>query len=216
MPGQGTCSPLACLCCRDKSCPKNHIEHFTLEEVEPDGTTTHVKCAKVWFKHHKNARRDGMVCLLTTPELVPVLDMVEKAHAHLVEPEAGSRRCPALFLNSFMMPHQSDASFSQYCTKALSHPGQHVTANAMRHAFSTNWRDFFDHTKGIQVVTKELEEGAAHLMGNRPPSWDATYDNHHKTRAMAKAVKLYPQFSEWVREQAKLKRKVVPRNPLDS
>lgn len=204
------------MCCREKECPKNHIEHFTLEEEGPDGTTIQTKCAKVWFKHHKNSRRDGYVFLLTTPELVPVLDMVEKAHAHLVEPEEEEGRCPALFPNKFMMPHQSDASMSQACTKALSPPGQHVTANAMRHAFSTTWRDFFDHTKGIQVVTKELENGAAHLMGNRPPSWDATYDNNHKTRAMGKVVKLYPQFIEWVREQAKLKKKVVPRNPLDS
>lgn len=170
--------------------------------------------AKVWFKHHKNERRDGTVCLLTTPELVPLLDMLEKAHAFLVEPEPMSRKCAAIFTNSYMKPHQSDASFSMFCTKALSYGGQKVTANAMRHAFSTSWRDFFDHTKGIQLVTRELEDGAAHVMGNRPPSWDATYDNNKKTRAMAKAIKLYPNFIEWVKEQAKLKKQVVPRNPL--
>lgn len=196
-------------------CIKNHIEHFTLEEEGPDGTIIKTDMAKVWFKHHKNEGRDGTVCLLTTPGMVEVFGMLEKAHAHLVEPEPLSRKCPSLFTTTFMKPHQSDASFSQACTKALSHGGERVTSNAMRHAFSTNWRNFFEHTKGIQLVTQELEDGAAHLMGNRPPSWDAAYDNNRKTRAMAKAIKLYPHYLDWVKEQAKMKKQVVPRNPLD-
>lgn len=46
-----TCPPH--LVCSKKECPKNHIEHFTIEEEGEDGSTHTIKGATMHLPHHK-------------------------------------------------------------------------------------------------------------------------------------------------------------------
>lgn len=41
---------------RSKECPKNHIEHFTMEDMGEDGTTHTTKGATLHIHHHKVRR----------------------------------------------------------------------------------------------------------------------------------------------------------------
>lgn len=43
--------------CRDKECPKNHIEHFTMDEEGEDGAMHTIKGATMHIHHHKVGRR---------------------------------------------------------------------------------------------------------------------------------------------------------------
>lgn len=111
------------------------------------------------------------------------------------------------------MPYTEDTYFSNHCTKVLSIGGHHCTATDMRHAFSTAWRDFL-LVRGGGQVDQELEAAAAALMGNKPASWDACYDDKARARPWTKMMALYPAFRAWVKAEHASKRQEQARDPL--
>lgn len=48
--------------CRKEECPKNHIEHYTREEIGKDGNKVHIKEASLVLTHHKVNGMASQVC----------------------------------------------------------------------------------------------------------------------------------------------------------
>lgn len=198
--------------CRKPGCVKNHVEHYEEECTDPlTGEKTTTKAARLKCIHHKNERRDqgGVATLPCAPQLVLPLELLERAAKHI------GPQCPTLFQSIHMQPY-SEPYFSQVASAALSLGSQHVTATDMRHEFCTAWRDFLD---SIQVALLGLgsnlaEAAAASLMGNSPSSWDATYDDNRRLRAMDRIISMYPRFRQFVEAEHAKKKRQRPRNPL--
>lgn len=194
--------------CRKAKCPKNHIEHYQVEDE--DGNIIS-KEAKLHIVHHKNERKDGHIILQMPPSMVEVLDILEKASLHLA-PD-----CPTIFCKTWAKVPFEEQYFSQYACSALTFDSKkRSTATGMRHEFVSKFRDFQSTRASTHKEQEELEEGAAMMMGNRPPSWNATYDDKVAMRPMEKVLAVYPAFKAWVlqeHEQASKRRKVA-RDPL--
>lgn len=188
---------------RKEGCPKNHIIH--LEEEDHEGNIT--KTAKWHFVHHKNERRDGSLTLPMGLDMVEVVEMMEKASKYLA-PD-----CPSLLCGFGTKRPFDDAPFSQFCTKVMSQDYKHTTATQMRHAFSTLHRDWQLSRGASQEAVDEEEVAAAALMGNRPASWDATYDERARVRPMERVLAGYPAFKAWVKAKHAHKKQQRPRDP---
>lgn len=185
-------------------CPKNHIEHYTV--LDNDGTVIS-KGARLHLVHHKNERKDGHLILPLADSIVDVLDMMEKASKHLAQD------CPTIFMKPSKRLPFDDAYFSQYCTSALSFGNRTSTATNMRHEFASWFRDFNSSQAASNNMQDDLEEAAATMMGNKPPSWDAAYDDKARIRPMEKVLAVYPAFKAWVMNEYATKRQQVPRDP---
>lgn len=197
---------------RDKLCPKNHIKHTTMELIIPETEELEQTLqSQLELKHHKNSGRRGLDVVPMAQAMVEPLNQLEQAARVL----AKSSNCPTLFFSKGPPPAPySEGYFSQVATGLLSTPRQHTTANALRHMFSTQFRNFRSSQVARQEQLEvELEEAAAALMGNSPPAWDATYDDAAQLRKKLKVLEEYPKFKEWVKAQAALHKQVKPRNP---
>lgn len=191
--------------CRLRTCPKNHINFFSQVE-SGHAPTMH---ANLILIHYKGERKAGPATLLVAPGLVPTLLLLEKASNQLA-PDS-----PSIFINKQYHGLYSEAHWSMEVTACLSTCGHHITARAMRHAFSTNWRDFMDNPKlSLDMATAQVEAAAAYYMGNTTAAWDATYDDNIRIRAKQRVLQLYPQFVAWVRAQAARQVQQQPIDPL--
>lgn len=112
------CSPF--LACRRLECPKNHIEHFTVQQEAEDGQVAATERATVSWAHHKNEHKDGMVVHPVNQPLVEVLKLLEQASHHL-QPGSAS-----MWFNLSGEAYSREY-WSQICTAALSYGGQHIT-----------------------------------------------------------------------------------------
>lgn len=61
-----------------------------------------------------------------------------------------------------------------------------------------------------------MEEAAAALMGNSPAAWSSSYDDGRHVRDMRRIIAAYPKYKKWVRSNAKLARRLVPRDPHEA
>lgn len=201
----------ACALFRKASCSKNHVEHIVEEARDSEtGEVITTKLAKLKFIHHKNEKKDkhGPATLPLSPGMVEAFEVLEKAARHFAP------HCPTLF-SSINKETYSEPYFSQYSKQVLSSSDTQVRATDMRHEFSTAWRDFMDNPgTAVQGISTTIVEGAAaHLMGNSSAAWDATYDDHMRTRALDRIIAMYPRFREFVKGEHARKRQQRPRDP---
>lgn len=188
--------------CSKEDCLKNHIVHY---DIKHGSTTTPM--ANIHIHHHKNERRDGGVVMPVAQGLVEPLAMLEKASTMLAP------NCPTIFFKPSLKVPYSEEYFSMASTSALSFDNLRCTATNMRHEFSTNWRDFQEAQATSNNQVDMLEGAAATMMGNKPPSWDAAYDDKAASRPMQQVLATYPAFKAWVKSEAAAKKRCLPRNP---
>jgi len=195
----------ATLSCREEDCVKNHIEHY---EVVDDATGTVTPMARIHLVHHKNGRRDGTAVLPVGGLLVEALALLERA-AKVLAPD-----CPTIFFRWGNLQPYGMTHFPLACSKALAIGQHHCTATDMRHEFSTAWRDWEASKAGISQGPQQLEAAAATMMGNRPCSWNATYDDSAAGRPLQQVMAVYMEFCTWVEARHKNKRVQRERDPL--
>jgi hypothetical protein len=189
------------------------VYHYEESSTNPDtGERTSTKQAQLVFYHHKNERRDrgGAATLPVAPEMVGPWELLEKA-TNWFAPD-----CPTLFCVPSSKQPYTEAYFSIGSCSILCLGEERVTANNMRHGFSTAWRNFMDNLQDSAWGGRlgVLEAAAATLMGNTSSSWDAAYDDDIRIRGLNKIVSLYPKFRQFVYSQHARQREQRARNPL--
>lgn len=187
--------------CSNDTCPKNHFEYYH------DNNGYHVDFKMV---HYKNDSTKGQATLPLAPKLLEKLVLLEKGR------RAVFPKSPTLF-------HKFDGSpfaapyFSIYCAKLLCFKGRTFHAIAMRHIFATSLRDFSNSPKSklLQRAIDELEVDCATMMGNKPPSWDAAYDDGSTlSRKISLAISHWADFEAFVKASHELIKSRVPFDPL--
>lgn len=156
--------------------------------------------ADVQLVHYKNTATKGPQMLPISPQLLPLLTLLEKAAAAQHTPTS------LLFCMTSGQPYQ-EAYFSTRCTIALSFGDHHLAAKDYRHMFVTAWRDFVNtpHAKLAELNSVALEEAAANMMLNSTSAWDKAYDDTNRDRGMARVMALWPAFVEYVKHRYELK-----------
>lgn len=193
----------ACLSsCRSKDCTKNHFIYYE------DKLGYHVNLELV---HYKNASTKGKITLPMSPRAFKLLTHLEQGR------EACFPNAPSLFLrkdgNTFSPTH-----FSMYCANLLTlKEGLHVHATALRHFFSSTFRDFLHsaHANMMEQAMKEMQAFATTLMLNSEGAWDATYDEVSPiAREMSSAMAMWQSFEKFVHEAHAIAKSKKPINPL--
>lgn len=174
------------MCRAPSECPKNHVHYFE---------DRHGHHATLNASHFKNDTLKGEQALPLSSSLLKPISSLEKA-IHACFPPT-----PLLFfgLHGNLI---NDKYMSSVVSKAISLEGVHLTANDVRHMFVTLWRDFLNSpsTKLLDLSIHQASACAADLMLNSTASWDISYDDTTRRRAIHLTLSLWPKFVEFVKE----------------
>lgn len=187
--------------CRDGKCKTNHFVFFH------DKNGYH---AEFYMVHFKNESAKKQCTIPLAPKLMEKIVYLEKGR------QAVYPRSPTLFHKGngsvFAAPY-----FSTYCARLMTFGNSTFHAIAMRHVFATSLREFAHSPKSklLQRAIDELERDCATLMGNKPTSWDAAYDEGSSlTRKISLAIAHWPDFEAFVKETDSLLKSRKPFDPL--